>query len=149
MNFDFLEPVSKLKKLYEYCSEADEFAISKPNVSITSARKAMEYIVKMIYGAIVGMDAGLTVFEMCTDPRFGDYVKDETLISTIHFIRKMGNIAVHEGELTKNDAVKVLENLHFLVGEYCILLGLTEDYPEFEEPGATPPPAAAASSAVK
>ena len=65
MNFDFLKPFSDLRKLYEYCEEAEEFALSKPNISATSARKAMEFIVKMIYASVVREDYGFTVFENC------------------------------------------------------------------------------------
>ena len=38
MNFKFLQPFLKLRKLYEYCCEAEEFALTKPNISATSAR---------------------------------------------------------------------------------------------------------------
>lgn len=132
MNFTYLNAFPELKKLSGYCTEAEEFAISKPNISATSARKAMEYIVKMIYSSIVTDDGGLTVFEMTTDARFVGYVNDPILINTIHFIRKMGNVAVHEGELTKEESKKILEELHFLVGEFCILLGLIKDYEPFD-----------------
>ncbi len=134
MNFTYLKAYPDTKKLYEYCNEAEEFVITKPNISATSARKAMEYIVKMIYASLVGNDTSLTAFEMITDPIFVGYVNDSTLINTIHYIRKMGNVAVHEGELTKDDSVRILEELHFLVGEFCILLGLINDYESFEKP---------------
>lgn len=135
MNFDFLKPFPKFSKLYEYCLEADEFAVSKPNISVTSARKAMEFIVKLIYASLVPLDYGFTVFEMLTDVRFTGYVNDDTLMSTFHYIRKMGNVAVHDGGMKSEDSLHVLEELHFLVGETAILLGLVEDYPEFVKPG--------------
>ena len=133
MNFDFLQPFSKLQKLYESCSEADTFVLSHPNISATSARKGMEFIVKMIYTSLTG-EEGANVFEMVTDPRFVGYVNDQILINSIHFIRKMGNVAVHQGNLTSEDSLKVLEELHFLVGEFSILLGLVTDYPLFQKP---------------
>lgn len=142
MNFDYLAKFPKMNKLHTYCTEAEEFAISKPNISATSVRKAMEYIVKMIYSAVICPDSGLTVFEMTTDTRFVEYVNDPILINTIHFIRKMGNVAVHQGELTRDEAEKILEELHFLVGEFCILLGLVSDYPEYHQPQAAPTAAA-------
>ena len=82
MNFTYLNAFPEFKKLSGYCTEAEEFAISKPNISATSARKAMEYIVKMIYSSIVTEDGGLTVFEMTTDARFVGYVNDPILINT-------------------------------------------------------------------
>ena len=70
MNFTYLEKFPIFKKLYEYCDEAEEFAISKPSISAVSARKAMEFVVKMIYSSLVGQDYGFTVFELMTDVRF-------------------------------------------------------------------------------
>ena len=137
MNFDYLKNIPDLSKLYDYCSEAEEFVLTKPSISATSARKAMEYIVKMLYSSAIGDTYGLTVFDMLDDYRFKDYLNDPILMNSIHYIRKMGNVAVHEGNLTKQESLKVLEQLHFLVGEFCINLGLTEDYPVFEEPVVT------------
>jgi type I restriction enzyme, R subunit len=139
MNFDYLKAFPEMNKLYDYCSEAEEFALYKPNISATSARKAMEFVVKFIYASLAGQSSDLTVFEMVTDYRFIDYIGDDTLINTIHYIRKMGNVAVHEGELSKDESLKILEELHFLVGEFCILLGLINDYPQYEKPGTSAP----------
>ena len=139
MNFDYLKSFPDLKKLYEYCAEAEEFVLNKPNISATASRKAMEFIVKMIYISLTGEDYGMTVFEMVQDYEFQDYINDRTLINTIHYIRKMGNVAVHEGNINKDEALKILEELHFLVGEFCILLGLTDDYPEFVKPETVKP----------
>lgn len=137
MNFDYLQTFPDLKKLYEYCAEAEEFVLYKPSVSAASARKAIEYIVKMIYTSLVGeAEANRTVFEITQDVRFTNYLNNPTLLGTIHYIRKMGNVAVHDGTVTQAESHKVLEELHFLVGEFCILLGLVEDYPEFAPPQA-------------
>lgn len=136
MNFKYLEAFPNFNKLYEYCVEADEFVISKPNISATSARKAMEYIVKFIYIAEVPYaNNNLTVFEMISDPLFKDYINDSSVMSTMHYIRKMGNVAAHDGNLNTEEGLKVLEQLHFLVGEFCILLGLVQDYSGFIKPG--------------
>ena len=134
MNFAYLKNASDFAQLYTYCCEAEEFALSKPNISVTSARKAMEFIVKMIYSAVGGDIQGKTVFEMSTDYAFTSYLNDQILLNSIHFIRKMGNVAVHDGTLTSDEALKVLEELHFLVGEVCMLWQLIPDYPEFVKP---------------
>ena len=134
MNFDYMKNAPDFAQLYTYCCEAEEFALSKPNISVTSARKAMEYVVKLLYGAAIDDIRGKTVFEMATDDRFIQYVNDQILLNSIHYIRKMGNVAVHEGVLSVDEALKVLEELHFLVGEICILMQVAPDYPEFEKP---------------
>ena len=139
MNFAYLEKFPKLNKLHSYCTEAEDLAVKYPAASCASARKAMEFIVKMIYASqVTSYDCGFTVFEMITDVRFVNYVNDPTLINSLHYIRKIGNIAAHGGSLSKDDSLKVLEELHFLVGEFCILIGLIDDYPEFGEPGSVP-----------
>ena len=95
MNFDYMKNAPDFAQLYTYCCEAEEFALSKPNISVTSARKAMEYVVKLLYGAAIDDIRGKTVFEMATDYRFIQYVNDQILLNSIHYIRKMGNVAVH------------------------------------------------------
>jgi type I restriction enzyme R subunit len=73
---------------------------------------------------------------MITDARFCDFVGDASLINSIHYIRKMGNVAAHDASLTSDDALGTLDELHFVVGEFCIMLGLIKDYPQFVEPTA-------------
>ena len=138
MNFTYLEKYPKFQKLYTYCTEAEDLAVKYPSLSAASARKAMEFIVKLLYSSIVGQDYGFTVFEMITDVRFAGYINDSVFINSVHYIRKIGNIAAHGGDITKEDSLKVLEELHFVVGEFCILLGLTDDYPEFISPEYKP-----------
>lgn len=138
MNFTYLSQFPKLKKLFNYCSEAEEFVLTKLEISVASARKAVEFMVKMIYRSLVGDSYGSNVFEMLSDLRFTDYVSDRTIINSLHYIRKMGNVAVHDGEISRDEAMKVLEELHFVVGEFCILLGYVEDYPVFVKPVSAP-----------
>lgn len=138
MNFDYLKHYDELKTLYHYCKDAEDLVLIKPNLCAASTRSAMEYMVKTIYASVIGDYTGLTLFDMLQDYSFVDYIHDEMLMNTFHYIRKMGNVAVHEGKLSAADTIKLLEQLHFLVGEYCILLGLIEDYPEFVKPGTVP-----------
>jgi len=37
MNFDYMKNAPDFAQLYTYCCEAEEFALSKPNISVTSA----------------------------------------------------------------------------------------------------------------
>ena len=138
MNFTYLSSFPRFKKLYEYCTEAEDFAISKPNISAASARKAMEFIVKMIYEAEIDNSYGLNIFQMITDARFANFVGSEQLINSFHFIRKMGNVAAHDAILSTDDALDTLYELHFVVGEFCIMLGLIRDYSDFIEPTDKP-----------
>ena len=134
MNFAYLENLKDLTKLHRYCADAERLVNAIPYMSVATARKAMEYIVKLLYSSAVGQaGVGSTLQDMLTDPAFVAYIGDQTIINTFHIIRKMGNVALHEDEkISKADSMNILEQLHFLVGEVCILLGLLEDYPEFD-----------------
>lgn len=134
MNFDYLKQFSTLKKLAGFCSDAEQLVYSRPYLSGMSARQALEYIVKLVYASKIAPTDGLTMFDMTSDQRFIDWLGDDYLLNTIHYIRKMGNVAVHQGDLTSDEALKVLENLHFLIGEIMLLFGKVEDYPQYIKP---------------
>ena len=133
MNFDFLEPIEIIRPFYQFCKDAEEFALSKPDFCGVSARKAIEYIVRLMYTAAIQTDANqLTVYDMLCAPDFVMYLDDRTLLNAIHFIRRKGNTAVHQGGLTDKEAEEIVEQLHFVAGEVCIFLGLASDYPAFD-----------------
>lgn len=133
MNFDFLKSITIIRPFYEFCRDAEDFALSKPDFCGASARKAIEYIVRLMYTAAIQTEANqLTVYDMLCTPDFVMYLDDRTLLNAIHFIRRKGNTAVHQGGLTEKEAMEVVEQLHFVAGEVCIFLGLINDYPAFD-----------------
>lgn len=145
MNFSFLDVCPELEKLRRYCYEAEKFALSYPEISVTAARKAMEYLVKILYGSVISDQInGLTVYDMLSDPAFNTWLADAILMNRFHYIRKMGNQSVHQGGTTSDVALRVLENLHVATGEICLRLELIRDYAPFdpqlecEEPEAEP-----------
>lgn len=132
MNFNFLDPLPDLDVFKRYCHEAEDFAQTYPDVSITAARKAVEYMVKLLYGSSISSAIyGMTVYDMLSDPRFTAWIGDANLLHRFHFIRKMGNQAVHQGSMSPEDAMKTLEQLHALAGDVCLRLGLIRSYPPF------------------
>lgn len=132
MNFSFLDPLPDLDVFKRYCHEAEDFAQTYPDVSITAARKAVEYMVKLLYGSSISSAIyGMTVYDMLSDPRFTARIGDTNLLNRFHYIRKMGNQAVHQGEMTQEDSMKALEQLHALAGAICLRLGLIKHYPPF------------------
>lgn len=133
MNFDFLKNYPEMNTLYTYCSESERFVYSYPDISITSARKSMEYIVKLVYGSAVQSDiTGLTVFDMLRDYDFIDYLDNKPLVDAIHFIRKIGNQCVHGTSFESESSIEVLERLHFVAGTVCVLLGVINSFEEFD-----------------
>ncbi len=134
MNFDFLQPFGMIHPFYVYCEDAEEYAKTKPDMSCASAQKAIEYIVRLMYTAAIQTEANqLMVYDMLCSPDFVIYLDDRTLLNAIHTIRRKGYVAIHEGGLTAEDALMVVEQLHFVAGEICIFLGLLCDYPPFDK----------------
>ena len=148
MNFDFLKPFPEFGELYRDCSEAERSLAISPTVSATAARRPMEYLVRLLYRANIGDDTGKTVFELLDDSQFEAYIGDETILTAMHTIRKTGNIATHGGQVGLAQALGSLEQLHYLVGETCMLLGLVDDYPMFVDPTAQPSPEEEAPSGL-
>lgn len=48
MNFEYLKNNNDYEKLYELCNNAENLVFDLPNLSIASARKAIEYLLSVI-----------------------------------------------------------------------------------------------------
>ena len=145
MNFDFLKDCAakkpELRYLYECCNEAEMLFLVSPKACVDGSRYALEYVVKNMYFKKIGDPAGIKLFYLLTDDRFEAYIGDERTLSVMHAIRIGGNLGAHpahplepQKRVSKKDAVDVLENLHFLIGELCVNHGFADDYPEFIDP---------------
>lgn len=89
MNFDFLKPITIIQPFYQFCKDAEEFALSKPDFCGASARKAIEFVVRLVYEAAIQTEPdSLTVYEMLCTPDFVKYLDDNALLNAIHFIRR-------------------------------------------------------------
>ena len=149
MNFDYLKQIPSMQKLAGFCCDAEKLVYSRPYLSGMSARQALEYLVKLVYASKIGPIEGLTMFDMVNDQQFVDWLNDDYVLNTIHFVRKMGNAAVHQGDLTVSESLRVLENLHFLVGEIMVAYDMVSDYPQYVQPERKAKPAAAPPPVIK
>lgn len=150
MNFEFLKKATGLETLYECCNKAEQLALSFPDMSCTSARTALEYLVSIVYGSISNFDdSSRTLFEKVTDPVFVNYINDETILTAIHTVRMNGNNGAHGNMVTPLVACKTLEQLQYAVGEICINMGAVDDYPPFVSPLNRAQKAAKAPSSPK
>ena len=141
MNFDFLKQFPKLAPLYRACQAAEVLVPIAPAQSCGSARSALEFVVTLIYRSVNGsVCPAPTLFEMMCDPGFVGRVNDETLISAMHTVRKNGNLGAHGEEVGVRAACETLEQLQFIVGEFCMNLCIIDDYPEFTSPLASARP---------
>lgn len=134
MNFEFVKGLRGLGNLYERCSNAEKLAVSMPDESMFAARKTAELLAKFIYmTAHKQRMERMNFLDILSDEAVQDFINSRDVMNAFHFIRRKGNVAVHgEEQQTSESAIKVLEDLHFVVGETAVSLDLISDYPEFE-----------------
>lgn len=134
MNFDFLEGLRGLGEIYENCNNAEKLAMIMPVQSVFTSRKSAELLAKFIYLTAHNQEMEeLTFADILSDTTFRKFVNSRDVMDAFHYIRKNGNKAVHGNDKeTSDDAVAVLQDLHYVAGETACMLGLIDDYPVFE-----------------
>ncbi len=134
MNFSFLSNLKDISELNVFCNDAETFVLSRPDLSAIQSRKALEYLVKLVYQLKNSkIPQRSSLFELVTAEDFSSFINNDEMLSSLHYIRKVGNIAVHNEEVTKNEAMFSLKQLHFFTGELLIKLQLITTYPFFDE----------------
>lgn len=75
----------------------------------------------------------MTFVEILSDPTFRNFIRNKNVLDAFHYIRKTVNAAVHgDSAETTEDALSVLQDLHYVAGETARLLGLVNQYPQFD-----------------
>ena len=78
MNFDFLKPIESMKQFCDLCVNAEILVLDFPAQSVITSRKAMEYIVRLLYSASIDEDIrGLNINALLNDKRFVNYMDDK------------------------------------------------------------------------
>lgn len=133
MNFEFMKGLGSLDKAFESCANAEELALSKPDLSMISSRKSAEVLAKFVFLVAHSEDIGFLSFaDVLSDPVVKRYLNSVAVLDAFHFIRKKGNAAVHTLEAESADtAMAVLQRLHFVAGEVAKRMGLLSSYPKF------------------
>ena len=119
-NFDFLKNVREFEPLYRYCDTAETYQLYDPEKSAVASRRALEYLVKLIY-TVKGWDIPerASLFSLVDDYDFKAFIGSDDLMMRIHYIRKCGNNAAHDSvgsRVGKRQAFFALLNLHVFVG---------------------------------
>ena len=105
LNFDYLKNDVMLEQLYRYCDMAEQRMTSEPEVSALNARRALDWVVKSVYemkGERVGERTSL--FELTDGATFRDFINDPNVMKAVHWVRKVGNQAAHDGNVSKGEA---------------------------------------------
>ena len=134
MNFDYLKNLHNLNDLYLFCKDSESFVLSRPDFSAVQSRKALEYLVKLVYqlrNDTVPQRSSL--FELVSSEDFTNFINDASMLNALHYIRKVGNIAVHNEDVSQKEAMLSLKQLHIFTGELLVKLDLMKSYPLFDE----------------
>ena len=134
MNFEFVAPFPQFQQLYRHCRDAEDLALSRPGLSVSSSRQALEFVVATIYRSITNEAPSGSLFDMMNDWRFVDAIGDEALLTSLHTVRKIGTRGAHGQAITAQEACDTLEQLQFVIGEFLLGLQVIDDYPPFESP---------------
>lgn len=134
MNFDYLKTIVSLKDLYVFCKDAESFVLSRPDISAAQSRKALEYLVKLVYQLRnENVPQRSSLFELVSSEDFTNFINDASMLNALHYIRKVGNIAIHDDEVSQKEALLSLKQLYIFTGELLIKLDLIKSYPFFDE----------------
>ena len=134
MNFDFLKGLCGLGDIYEDCTNAEKLAVSMPVQSLFTARRSAEQLAKFIYMTAHKEKMNeMSFMDILSDETFRRFIKNRDVMDAFHYIRKNGNRAVHgDSQETPEHAIDVLQDLHFVAGETACILGLINNYPQFD-----------------
>jgi len=132
-NFEYLKGITNFKELYDYCLTSEQFVLTRPDISASYCRKALEYTVKTIYLLKLGSVPAGSLFELVDNFIFSSFVSDSDTLASLHFIRRIGNNAIHNQKVTKRQSIACLENLHFFIGEVLVQLGEIKQYESFNK----------------
>ena len=133
-NFDYLKDIEPLADLYSFCNAAEETQQTDYDNCASNCRKALEWMTKTIYKLKhVEISERANLYELTTGKPFLDLVNDEQLLMKTHYIRKVGNTAVHAGGVTKREAFFTLLNTYDLIGSILLQLGVLKSLAPFDK----------------
>ena len=134
LNFDYLKAIPGLAQLHQFCDLCEQRQYTEPDSAAINARKALEWLVKAIY-KLKGIEPGerSSLLELSTSEVFTDFIADPELMRAVHWIRKVGNLAAHDGKVTRRDSFFSTLNLYNLVGGVLLKLRVLDTLAPFDE----------------
>lgn len=132
-NFDYIKELG-LDDLHRFCSTAEENQISNPVFSAINARKALEYMVRAIY-KIKNLEIGerQSLFELIDAEPFKEFISDEKMMMSIHYVRKVGNNGAHTSSVSKKESFFCLLNTYNIVASILIKLKILQSIAPFNK----------------
>lgn len=133
-NFDYLKDIPGLESVYRYCSLAEEFQVAYPEISASQARRALESIVQGIYESKgINIPERTTLMELVEGEPFRDFIANDKLMMSVHYVRKIGNNGSHHNIVSKRESFFTLLNIYNIVGAILLKLGIVDEVKPFDK----------------
>ena len=149
-NFDYLEQL-KLTQLHEFCVKAEQFQSSYPEVSVTYARRALEYLVKALYVMRkITLPARSSLYGLVEGEEFKEFISDNRTMMAIHYVRQIGNRGAHGEKISVRESYLCLTKIYNIVTAVLVKLKALPEVRPFNRdwiPAAPVIPAAAPAPA--
>ncbi|MGN0032782.1 MAG: DEAD/DEAH box helicase family protein [Candidatus Limimorpha sp.] len=132
-NFDYLKDL-EFNALHRLCSSAEKHQRSNPDISVINARRALEYLVRALYQMKnIKLPEKTSLFELIDGEPFKDFIGDENVMKSIHYIRKIGNNGAHTSDVRRKESFFCLLNLYNIVATILKKLGFIEEIKPFDK----------------
>ena len=132
-NFDYLKDL-ELNDLHRFCAAAEENQVSNPDFSAINARRALEYIVRSLYQMKnIDIPERTSLFELIDGEPFREFIGDDKVMMAVHYVRKVGNSAAHDGTVGKKESFFCLLNIYNVVAAILLKLKIVESIKPFDK----------------
>ena len=132
-NFDYLKDCGVLR-LYNLCAAAEDNQVRHPDLSVISARRALEYLVKSIYAMKqIPVSDRDSLFELVDGEPFRSFIGDDRIMMAVHYIRKVGNAGAHNDRVGRKESFFGLLNLYNVVAAVLTKLKVVESVAPFDK----------------
>lgn len=132
-NFDYLKDIEALSDLYKFCKVAEDTQKTDFNNSAINCRRGLEWMVKAIY-KLKGIELKKqdSLYELMTAEPFTDFIGDDRIMKSAHYIRKIGNKSAHSGDVKGGESFFALLNLYDVIGFILLKLGVLAELLPFD-----------------
>lgn len=133
LNFDYLKEIDTLAPLYRYCDKVEQQMSVDPEVSALYARRALEWIAKSVF-EMKGerLPQRPSLFEMTDSDIFRDFINDSEVMKAVHWVRKVGDKAAHDNNVTSGEAFFSLVNIYNVVKAVMLKARMFDTIADFD-----------------
>ena len=129
-NFNFLKEEKQFESFAETAITAEKLYNINTNVCVSTCRQAMEFAIKWVYSidSEIKKPSQETLAVLMSSKDFEDVMNEETL-KRMNFIRKLGNVAIHDPtrQYSKKEAELALENLFYICDDVVYLYSKSQN----------------------